>query len=88
MMLEQIVQKQKDLIALRDRTRQLASTPATYGVKADNGGRVIGLKIPDALRDRIVEQQKALGLPSYTAALGVCIDLGVQALELAAKDLR
>ena len=76
MFLEQIMRKERTLIEMRDR-----ATRALPPMSRATEGRTIGLKIPDALRERLVKQVERVGAKSYSQVVMLCIELGLEDLE-------
>jgi PDZ domain-containing secreted protein len=85
-LLDQIVRRQKDQIALRERIRERAAVVTSTARKRrdpDSDTKTIGIRVPESLRQRIDAQRTRLGVPTYTAGVMLALEIGVEALEMA-----
>lgn len=74
MLLSNILEQQKKFSAALGRARVLATTTA-------KDAKTIGIKVPEQLRQAIVEVQKNHELPTYTQAVLFCLVVGVERLR-------
>lgn len=80
MMLEQIVREleKKRLAYARQREGELDAR--IFG-PTSREGRVVGLQVPDALREELEDVQRAFGLSSYKHAVFAALRAGVEVLR-------
>lgn len=84
-----IEEQRKQLMQLREENKRLKSTTMPVGdvkevmagFESTPGGRTIGMKIPDPMRQRLVSQQERLGGKTYRQIVQTCVELGLRALE-------
>jgi len=92
MFLDQIVRKQQKQVehmaSTKDRLQQAIkeamkekSPPIPTKAKPDAGIRVLGLPVPETLRERLLIQKEHLELPTYKSSIFLAIRVGLFVLE-------
>lgn len=83
MLLEQINRKHRDMQALRRKVDAAvgATVGNAYSTSSDNGGRVLGLRVPPDLAQRLARQQERRAGGSFASTAIACLMLGVEAME-------
>lgn len=74
MLMSSIIDRQKRFATALEKAKALVTSPA-------KDAKTIGIKVPEALRQAIVQVQQDHGLPTYTQAVLFCLVVGVERLR-------